>query len=375
MVPILDRLSSSFARRAYRKDLSHNIGWVALFLLRRDPHSDDDGDLSFIRFTPHMGRKASDDRDYVYGQLGLVNPKHMDFLKPDYSAEVESVFMDYTMAILKTERNLRVLETCCAADRNPEYNIPSWCRDWSGTSSGCPLMTVYQDDLYNAATLYGPPTAYMTSADVLCVRGVIIDEISVRYTGSMANDAFDMLRAWHMIWQAFLPSDGCSNEKKRQEALCRTIINDKFGSTNRSNSVAISQAVAWLRDPSIEINDADEPTEYVITDGLTVGHLGYHIKHVATGRGSLFETKEHRFGQSCRHILPGDKICLLYGGQIPFILREACKIVLKDSDNHSIEHQAYRLFGAGCYVDGLMDGQGLEIAEREGLPVQDVYLV
>ena len=101
----------------------------------------------------------------------------------------------------------------------------------------------------------------------------------------------------------------------------------------------------------------------------------FQIKHIADGPQSLFEIKEHRLGQSCRHILPGDKICLLYGGHVPFVLREARKVVLKDSDNHSIETQAYQLFGAGCYVDGLMDGQGLEIAEREGLPVQDIYLV
>ena len=101
----------------------------------------------------------------------------------------------------------------------------------------------------------------------------------------------------------------------------------------------------------------------------------FHIKYIANGTRSLFETKEHRFGQSCRHILPGDKICLLYGGHVPFILRETGEVVLIDNDNHSIETQAYQLLGSGCHVDGLMDDQGLEIAEREGLPVQDVCLI
>ena len=257
VVGILDILVSSLTSRGPQtKDLgSMATGWLALFLLRREtyPNSDCDGEFSWIRFIPHIGRKASDDRDYVYGQLGLANAKIMDYLKPDYSAKVESVFMDYTIAILETDRNLRVLETCCAAIRDPKYDVPSWCRDWSGTFLGCPLTIIYKDDLYNAATLCGPPTAYRISRDVLCVRGVIIDEISVRYTGFMANDAFDMLRAWHMIWQAFLPSDGCSNEKERQEALCRTIINDRLSFADRSSSVAISQAVAWLLDLGIEI--------------------------------------------------------------------------------------------------------------------------
>lgn len=380
MIPILDRLASGpFTPHGPRiNDLMRlNISWYPLILLRpRNLRKClDYGDFSFIRFNTHIGREASDDRDYVYGQLGLANATIVDFLKPDYSAEVESVFMDYTMAILESDRNLRILQTCCAASKDSKYDIPSWCRDWSGDLLVCSCRVVYTNDLYNAATLCGPITGYRISRDVLCVRGVIIDEISVRYIGSMVNDGLDVLKAWHMICQASLTSDGCSNEEERQKALCRTLISDALDSNNRSSSVAISQVMAWLRDLSIEINDADEHTQDVITDGLTVGTMIFQIKHIADGTQSLFETKEHRFGQSCRHILPGDKICLLYGGQFPFILRGARKVVLRGSNDHSIENQAYQLFGGGCYVDGLMDGQGLEIAEREGLPVQDIYLV
>ena len=380
VLQILDRLASAplTPRGPRLKDLAGlDEGWYALFLLRRGtcPICHFYGDLSWIRLTPHVGRKASDDRDYVYGQLGLVNAKTMDFLKPDYSAEVESVFIDYTMAILKAHTNLKVLETCCAASGDPKYNLPSWCRDWSGSFSGWPYIQTHKDDLYNAATLRGPHTGYRILRDVLCVRGVIIDEISIRYSGSMADDDLDVLRAWHMICQAFLPSDGCSNEEERQKALCRTLINDTFDGVNRPSSVAISQVVAWLRELSIEINDADQYTPDVITDGLPVGYMIFQIKHIAKGHRSLFETKQHRFGQSCRHILPGDRICLLYGGQLPFTLREARKVVLRGSNDQSIENQAYQLFGGGCYVDGLMDNQVFEIAEREGLPVQDIYLV
>ena len=117
----------------------------------------------------------------------------MHFLKPDYSAEVESVFMDYTRAILETDKNLKVLETCCAGDRGPKYNLPSWCRDWSHPIPGCPFMQLSYDDLYDAATLRDPPTVSRIPRDVLCVRGVMIDEISVRYSGSMADDDFDVL--------------------------------------------------------------------------------------------------------------------------------------------------------------------------------------
>ena len=70
-----------------------------------------------------------------------------------------------------------------------------------------------------------------------------------------------------MIWQAFLPSDGCADEEERQKALRRTLINDTLNRFNRSSSIAISQVVVWLRELSIEINHADVNTTDFITDG------------------------------------------------------------------------------------------------------------
>lgn len=43
-------------------------------------------------------------------------------------------------------------------------------------------------------------------------------------------------------------------------------------------------------------------------------------------------------------VTEGDRTCLLYGGQVPFILRREGR---------------YHLFKGECYVHGLMDGEGM----------------
>jgi hypothetical protein len=89
-----------------------------------------------------LRREASDDRDYVYGQLGLFNRRVMNFLRPDYSVSVESVFISGTLALIKAEENLDILRTCCAGCKPGKYLLPSWCPDWSDGGSGCGCVTM-----------------------------------------------------------------------------------------------------------------------------------------------------------------------------------------------------------------------------------------
>ncbi|KAK3177980.1 hypothetical protein OEA41_000112 [Lepraria neglecta] len=50
----------------------------------------DESLYSLTRYSIDSVREASDLRDYVYGQLGIWNPRATDFVKPGYSASVET---------------------------------------------------------------------------------------------------------------------------------------------------------------------------------------------------------------------------------------------------------------------------------------------
>jgi hypothetical protein len=65
-------------------------------------------------------------------------------------------------------------------------------------------------------------------------------------------------------------------------------------------------------------------------------------------------------GAGYREIQQDDLVCILYGSNVPQILRPAGG----DDDNHYISVGA-------CNVDGLMFGEALKM----GLPEQDFFLV
>jgi len=66
----------------------------------------------------------------------------------------------------------------------------------------------------------------------------------------------------------------------------------------------------------------------------------------------------------------GDKICILFGGRVPFILREMSVQVEIDR----INHKCHTLLG-DSYVHGLMQGEAAKIIERQEVGVQNFYVV
>lgn len=71
--------------------------------------------------------------------------------------------------------------------------------------------------------------------------------------------------------------------------------------------------------------------------GFSVDRTVTQIEAVGDRTRSIFETKTGRFGRSCSHVRPGDEICILYGGRLPFILREVEPVdrLYRDDDGNS----------------------------------------
>jgi hypothetical protein len=69
----------------------------------------------------------------------------------------------------------------------------------------------------------------------------------------------------------------------------------------------------------------------------------------------------------------GDKVYILWGGSLPFILREYGSVVLgATEDEPTREAESHVLIVGECYVHGLADGQGAGIARKKCLDTQDI---
>jgi hypothetical protein len=95
-----------------------------------------------------------------------------------------------------------------------------------------------------------------------------------------------------------------------------------------------------------------------VDENLRILRIAIQLQSMNDGKRSLLETRGHRFGRSCQHVQPGDKICLLYGGRLPFVLRKTGMVHLVASNDPAAEKQACQLIGGYCYMDILAYGEG-----------------
>ena len=94
----------------------------------------------------------------------------------------------------------------------------------------------------------------------------------------------------------------------------------------------------------------------------------------------IFRTERGYLGISCEHVEKGDKVAILWGGRLPFLLRKHGDRLLPGTRGQlSLTDDTvvptYRLIGGECYIHGLADGQGLDVAERAGILPRKICLV
>lgn len=89
-----------------------------------------EGGIELIRLLQEFSvRKASDDRDKVYGLLSLAKPGH--FIDADYSHDVLHTYRMVALELIRADTSL----SCWSGDqrRKDHKDLPSWVPDWSTT--------------------------------------------------------------------------------------------------------------------------------------------------------------------------------------------------------------------------------------------------
>ncbi|KAF2140506.1 uncharacterized protein K452DRAFT_47609 [Aplosporella prunicola CBS 121167] len=81
--------------------------------------------------------------------------------------------------------------------------------------------------------------------------------------------------------------------------------------------------------------------------------------HKATHRRSFFITKEGHMGLGPYNTRVGDRICILPGGKMPFVLRKYLHLspLFYESSDPSIRRQRCNELLGDCYAYGFMDGE------------------
>ncbi|KAL7800050.1 hypothetical protein V8C37DRAFT_363885 [Trichoderma ceciliae] len=321
-------------------------------------------------------RSATNPLDKIYGLLGIID-------------DAESISVDsdaherFAREILTNTRRLdlfsHLVQGSAASGPSGVKGLPSWVPDWdcefntfhhSSVNTNIRVRTL---DRFNACGSrdYDPWHGDPPGSLRLC--GIVFDEI-MAISSSIHNNLSlgfeEVLRDWRTMAQIETnPDKQCPSGETVLEAFWRTLSLDLSCSmiTNSDNDTVFRKRA----EPSDRlIHDAFWFIALLELHGIPIGDI---LPESFQNRidGNLFNQNvyqtifERRFfltkmgymGLGLDGILEGDKVCVLAGGRLPFILRDI-KPALNPNENLE-RGNIFRILG-DAYLHGIMDGEAMK---------------
>lgn len=314
-----------------------------------------------IAFRDHQ---ATNLRDKVYGLLGLMRAEDLEFFPPvDYRKSVAEVYADVVITAVKGSNSLASL---CYVQHGIEYNqtdVPSWVPRWDVSGDVSTILDSRSLTAWNEGDKHGLPdlTNFAPSSEgKLSLSGVRFDTITwitraldvqdfkEISTGSVASP-HPMLDLWNrassnmwypgsqfkdslmaVLMVALTLTAGVTDGYERVEELESSDDREQFH----------ADYLTYIHN-LLEISGLESPTFEPLNIALSDGNASRF--RVAASRACdqrrVFETVEGFYGLGPACAREGDVVVMLYGGPIPFVLREV--------DN------GWWLLG-DCFIDPLM---------------------
>lgn len=341
------------------------------------------------------GFLCSDPRDHIYGLLGLAGEGPS--LDPDYTLSVEDTFKKFTQVMLAEGESLRVLSLePHKGDRvdpcNPRSRtgLPSWVADPRRPTDALvsPSPVSQRSESYHAGGSQKPVLSFSGDGNFLHCQGIVVDEIedfAPSYHEMLVDDMPEIfetqpivplpvdpsltsralrLRRWlRACYDLSLSHVSVLDETNRKKVLMCTLLCDQGSSAGGTESeeiiTATSGYVEWFIDA---FDDALPPAPGVAKlpqERPELPKLWVTVEKAITERcamRNLSVTTGGRLGQMPIGTERGDLVCILIGGQVPFVIRPT-----------EPGSTMYHLIG-DCFLNGAMNGEmlvGNEQATRE----------
>ncbi|ETS07232.1 HET-domain-containing protein [Trichoderma reesei RUT C-30] len=263
--------------------------------------------------TTFRARFATDNRDKVHGVLGLINSWPGQPIIPNYRTTAEAIYCQAAISTATGTKSLLPLHFPLQKHACP--GLSSWCPNPARCSNFEAFWKCLCWDM------------------IMRTREAAVVE-SARSTGTQSYEAF--VGYCHSSPKSVFHPQGLSQADR--EAVLRL-------------------------DPKFETTDDTDWGHYSQPDFLTEQFIN-GLTHNTT----MFLTDSGYLGLGPPETQVGDEVWCLFGGQMPFVLRQlGAKQEFLPGQG---ERQLHQVFGI-CYVHGIMDG---EIANDENISVKTLYL-
>jgi hypothetical protein len=329
---------------------------------------------------------ATDPRDKLYGLLGLV--EDMGF-EPEYRLSVRGVYGRFVESCTKSTGTLDVLSFVSPTFSNT-HSLSSWIPDRTCVFSKNTLIdyrSSEKDRLFHASgdsvaevqtsfSLKQPGHVSLSTEiddfndfEFCSVSGFITDTIAHLGDPVWDIESIKSLEIpWIQYWMANFKTSADTNGPYKTEddlfnALCMTVVADYDNFTvKRTNKDLKSHRSHFERWHHWEDEEIPESSPQITAEHNMVKYK-LMLKRATESRRFFVSTKGY-VGLAPFHAEAGDLICILFGGQIPFILRKCSETHPKIQYIFGGEGNAY-LFIGESYVQGIMDGEAYEEYKRD----------
>ncbi|KAI0441352.1 HET-domain-containing protein [Xylaria telfairii] len=334
--------------------------------------------------------EASDPRDKVYAVLGLWRFTRSNGLgnvdiRPDYNKDISDVYIEATVAAINESGNLDVLSLVEDTSSERAVELPSWVPDYSQGPQVYPLVQLSKPTPLSVrlhANLEGPRDIEMRALPVHGFQIDIIEDIAPTYGAIMNEFELGALLRLLLTYPQIRYPTGISP----CTAFWRTMIKDTFRGSQAGMEgqdafhTFVMQRVREIRQQIGNLEDCEEThlaeqlkavlrdTEMIIEDlsssysedksipALRMIEDMIRIEEQEEGspaeqrlesdrkdieesfriayfRRRLFRTAQGYFGIASQSVIPGDRVWILSGAKVPFVLnavdadQERCRLV------------------------------------------------
>lgn len=293
--------------------------------------------LSFIDLLNHGALlDCTDSRDHVYAFLGHPLARNEDgspLISPDYVKSVEQVYFEVSCLLLR-RFGLRMLSSVEHRESTIKEELASWVVRWN--------VSVVLNDISRHPQLYratpphwAPDLSKAIAGNRLELPGTIVDRVSQAYSIVVTSTREVSLR--------FIDVSNTSRN------LSWPSILGEF--PNRPDAPSAILKTLCARD------DLDPST---LSTSENVQRFQKEVKDISINR-CLFATNKGGFGIGPLITRPGDVCCVIFGADVPFVLRPSADI------------SAFRLLGE-AFVHGVMNGE-VEGALQSGQVVRQTITI
>jgi hypothetical protein len=339
-------------------------------------------------------RTATDPRDRIFAYLGLfpdtINIPIASQIIVDYTVCKEHIYKEMIRLNILITDSLDILihptpnsldNLANSSPDDPKLRPPSWAIDWTLPVRPFGVTKVaYERSLHYHASRGKGAAAIFSPDSTLSLSGIFIDKVR-RVGKPVPNISWPKLLETAEWWENIMLSCLRSGEHidtarypaggSVRDAYWRTLLGNLISTADYHNDKIGDEAYRALEAADFVVYE--QWWKSAKAGEATFDAFGYQVLGTFLTK-TFFVTESGYFGIGPQTVKPEDEIHVLFGSNVPFVLRSySCEALNSPSISSQIQHNGIsRCYLVGdCYIHGFMNGEALEDEARK---VQTVLL-